>query len=156
MAIRKILEKGDEVLNKRSKEITEFNAKLHEIIDDMVETMFEANGVGIAAPQIGLLKRVVIVLNVDTEEVYELVNPEIISISGDQRGPEGCLSLPGIHGYVTRPMTVTVKAQNRFGEVVEITGEELTARAFCHEIDHLDGKLFDDLVEEYIDTDEVE
>lgn len=156
MAIMNITKKGEDVLNKKAREVTEFNEKLHNLLDDMLDTMDEANGVGIAAPQIGILRRVALVLNVDSDEVYELINPVIIKKSGSQREVEGCLSLPGVFGYVTRPMNVTVRAQDRFGDFFEVSGEEFLARAFCHELDHLDGKLFDDLVEEYVDPSEVE
>ena len=131
MAIRKIVIQGDEILNKVCRPVTEFNPKLHELIDDMRETLAEANGVGLAAPQVGILRRVVVVLN-DDEEIIELVNPEIIAQSGEQRGPEGCLSIPGKFGMVTRPNLVRVRAQDRFGNWFEAEGEGLTARAFCH------------------------
>lgn len=156
MAIRNIIRKGDEILNKISKPVTVFDKKLHTLLDDMQDTMFEANGVGLAAPQIAVLKRIAVVLNCETEEVYELINPEILSKKNEFRDIEGCLSLPGVYGYVTRPQTVTVRAQDRFGKFYEVTGENLLARAFSHEIDHLDGKLFDDLVEEYLDPEELE
>lgn len=156
MAIRNIIRKGDEILNKISKPVTVFDKKLHTLLDDMQDTMFEANGVGLAAPQIAVLKRIAVVLNCETEEVYELINPEILCKKNEFRDIEGCLSLPGVYGYVTRPQTVTVRAQDRFGKFYEVTGENLLARAFSHEIDHLDGKLFDDLVEEYLDPEELE
>ncbi len=147
MALRNILEKGDSTLEKHCRPITAFNARLHQLLDDMRETLIESNGVGLAAPQVGVLRRAVLVLetNVEQEEdayIIELVNPEIIDAQGEQKGPEGCLSVPGVYGIVTRPETVTVRAQDRFGETFEVTGTGLTARAFCHEIDHLEGCLF--------------
>lgn len=156
MAIMNITKKGEEVLTKKCREVTQFDDKLHVLLDDMFDTMEEANGVGIAAPQIGILRRIALVYDIDNEEIIELINPVITSKSGSQREVEGCLSMPGIFGYVTRPMIVTVKAQDRFGDFYEVTGEEFLARALCHEIDHLDGKLFEELVEEYIDPSEVE
>ena len=140
MALRKILTFGDETLGKKSRPIEKFDGKLHALLDDMAETMYKANGVGLAAVQIGILRRVVVI---DTgDELIELINPEIIEESGEQTDKEGCLSLPGKFGDVTRPMNVKVRAQDRFGDFFEIEGEELLARAFCHEIEHLDGHLF--------------
>ncbi len=147
MALRNIVKEGDSVLRKRCKEVTEFNERLHILLDDMKETLIEADGAGLAAPQVGILKRVAIV-SVD-DDYYEIINPEIIAVSGEQTGPEGCLSVPGVYGTVSRPMQVTVKAQDRFGKEFTVSGEELLARAFCHEIDHLDGTLFKDKVIEY-------
>lgn len=155
MAIRKIITQGDDVLNKKCREITAFDAKLHKLLDDMKETMISANGVGLAAPQIGILRRVAVVLLIETDEVVEFVNPVIIKTEGEFEDPEGCLSVPGVFGMVKRPFKTTVKAQDRNGNFFEITGEELASRAFCHEIDHLDGKLFVDLVTRYLDDDEV-
>ena len=154
MAIRKIVIQGDEILNKVCRPVTEFNPKLHELIDDMRETLAEANGVGLAAPQVGILRRVVVVLN-DDEEIIELVNPEIISQSGEQRGPEGCLSIPGKFGMVTRPNLVRVRAQDRFGNWFEAEGEGLTARAFCHELDHLDGHLYVEHIDRFLTEEEL-
>ncbi|MFI3227042.1 MAG: peptide deformylase [Clostridia bacterium] len=156
MAIRNIVKKGDEVLGKKCKDVTVFDEKLHTLLDDMVETMFEANGVGLAAPQIGMLRRIAVVLNIDTEEVFEIINPEIVEQSGEESGIEGCLSVPGIYGYVARPTYVKVKYQDRNGEHKEIEANDFFARAFCHEIDHLYGHLFDDLVTEFIDPSELE
>ncbi len=147
MALRNIVKEGDSVLRKRCKEVTEFNERLHILLDDMKETLIEADGAGLAAPQVGILKRVAIV-SVD-DDYYEIINPEIIATSGEQTGPEGCLSVPGVYGTVSRPMKVTVKAQDRFGKEFTVSGEGLLARAFCHEIDHLDGTLFKDKVIEY-------
>ena len=147
MALRNIVKEGDPVLRKKCKEVTEFNERLHILLEDMKETLIEADGAGLAAPQVGILKRVAIV-SVD-DDYYEIINPEIIAVSGEQTGPEGCLSVPGVYGTVSRPMKVTVKAQDRFGKEFTVSGEGLLARAFCHEIDHLDGTLFKDKVIEY-------
>ena len=141
MALRQIVTIGEDVLYKKSRTVEKFDDRLGQLIDDMLDTMYAANGVGLAAVQIGILKRAVVVDTGDGE-VYELVNPEIIETSGTQDGPEGCLSVPGRRGSVERPMNVTVKAQDRTGKehVYKVSG--FTARAFCHEIDHLDGTLF--------------
>ena len=147
MALRNIVKEGDQVLRKNCREVTDFNDRLHVLLDDMKETLVVADGAGLAAPQVGILKRVAIV-SVD-EEYYEIVNPVIIEAEGEQTGPEGCLSVPGIYGSVSRPMKVTVKAQDRYGKEFTVSGEGLLARAFCHEIDHLDGILFKDKVIEY-------
>ena len=140
MALRNIVKQGDECLQKVCRPVTEFNSRLHTLLDDMTETLVDSGGVGLAAPQVGILRRVVVV---DTGEgVYELINPEIISSDGVQEGYEGCLSVPGRRGWVERPMSVTVKAQDRNGTEHTYTVNGFTARAFCHEIDHLDGTLF--------------
>lgn len=140
MALRKILTLGDETLYKKSRKVEKFDKKLHDILDDMAETMYNANGAGLAAVQIGILRRIVVI---DTGEgLIELVNPEIIEQDGEQCGQEGCLSLPGKWGDVTRPMHVKVKACDRNGNLFETEGEGLLARAFCHETEHLDGHLF--------------
>lgn len=149
MAIRTILTEDDEILRKKSRVVTEFNSKLHNLLDDMAETMYDVGGVGLAAVQIGMLRRA-ITIDVD-EGLIELINPEIIAHEGIQDGLEGCLSSPNDFGMVERPMKVTVKAQDRHGKFFTIEGEELLARAFCHEIDHLSGILFKDLVSEMID-----
>ncbi len=144
MAIRNIVKEGDPVLRKISRSVLEFDKKLATLIDDMIETMYEANGVGLAAPQVGILRRVCVI---DIGEgPIELVNPAIISEEGVQYESEGCLSCPGQSGVTKRPMKVTVKAQNRKGESFEISGEDLLARAFCHEIDHLNGILYKDKI----------
>lgn len=145
MAIRKIREMGDEVLTKPCKEVTKMTLRTKILIDDMLDTMYEAYGVGLAAPQVGILKRIV-VIDVGEGPIV-LVNPEIIETSGEQTGEEGCLSVPGKSGQVTRPDYVKVRALNEEMEEIELEGEGLLARAFCHEIDHLDGKLYVDLVE---------
>lgn len=147
MAQRHILKQGDPILNKHCREVTDFNARLHTLLDDMKETLAQANGVGLAAPQVGVARRAVIVLetNVDEgEEEYmiELVNPVIIESDGEQVGAEGCLSVPGEFGIVRRPDHVKVRAQDRNGNFFEVEGDGLTARAFCHELDHLEGTLF--------------
>ena len=148
-AIREIREKGDEILYKKCKAVVKFDEKLHILLDDMYETMQSRDGVGLAAPQVGILKRAV-VIDVGDGKI-ELINPEIVEESGEQTGSEGCLSVPGVFGEVTRPNVVTVKAQDRDGKWFKITGKELLARAFCHEIEHLDGKLFLDRVIRFID-----
>ncbi|MCG0274673.1 MAG: peptide deformylase [Thermosediminibacteraceae bacterium] len=145
MAIRKIRKLGDEVLRKKSKKVTIFDEKLKQLLEDMAETMRWANGVGLAAPQVGILKRVV-VIDVGGG-LIELVNPEIVAKEGEVLDIEGCLSIPGVTGEVARPKKVKVRAQNREGEFFEIEGEDLLARALCHEIDHLDGILFIDKAE---------
>lgn len=149
MAIREIREKGDEILYKKCKAVVKFDEKLHILLDDMYETMQSRDGVGLAAPQVGILKRAV-VIDVGDGKI-ELINPEIVEESGEQTGSEGCLSVPGVFGEVTRPNVVTVKAQDRDGKWFKITGKELLARAFCHEIEHIDGKLFLDRVIRFID-----
>ena len=149
MAIREIREKGDEILYKKCKAVVKFDEKLHILLDDMYETMQSRDGVGLAAPQVGILKRAV-VIDVGDGKI-ELINPEIVEESGEQTGSEGCLRVPGVFGEVTRPNVVTVKAQDRDGKWFKITGKELLARAFCHEIEHLDGKLFLDRVIRFID-----
>lgn len=138
--IREVIKNGDEVLRKKCHRVEKFDAKLHSLLDDMYETMQDKDGVGLAAPQVGILRRVV-VIDVGEGKI-ELVNPEIVKSSGEQEGQEGCLSCPGVWGDVVRPMKVTVKAQDRYGKEFKIKGQELLARAFCHEIDHLDGILF--------------
>lgn len=161
MAYRKILIDGDKSLRKKSREVTAFNERLHILLDDMLETLHDANGVGLAAPQVGILRRVVIVLEFpddseDAEVIYELINPEIVETSGEQYGVEGCLSIPGYCGYVERPMRVKVRALDRFGNPFEVVGEGLTARAFCHEIDHLDGILYKDKADKMYTDEEYE
>lgn len=146
MALRQIVKIGDDVLRKKSRPITDFNQKLHTLLDDMKETLAKAEGAGLAAPQVGMLRRVVVIDVRDNHGVIELVNPEIVSAEGVQCGMEGCLSLPGEFRDIERPARVTVKAQDRFGKEFTITGEGMLARAFCHEIDHLDGVLFIDRI----------
>ena len=163
MAIRKIHEVGDPCLTKVCRPVTEFNDRLHELLDDMADTLEEAGGVGLAAPQVGILRRVCIVED-EQGEIIELINPEIIKTEGEQTGLEGCLSVPGKYGIVTRPMVVRVRAQDRYGTEFEVEDEELTARCFCHEIEHLDGHLYtehckvltDEELEQYIREQEKE
>lgn len=156
MAIRTIVQKGDDILTKKCKDITEFDSKLHTLLDDMKDTMFSANGVGLAAPQIGIMRSVAVVLDIDTEQIYELINPKIIESSGENNDIEGCLSIPGVYGYVVRPSFVRVECVDRYGMSQVIVGNDFLARAFNHEIDHLHGKLFDDLVSEFVDIDDLE
>ena len=141
MALRKILTQGDPALAKTCRPVEKFDRKLHDLLDDMKETLANAGGVGLAAPQVGILRRVVVVVDAE-ENMVELVNPEIIGQSGEQDGWEGCLSVPGKYGWVRRPDFVTVRAQDREGNAFEVSGEELVARCFCHELEHLDGHLF--------------
>ena len=141
MALRKILTQGDPALNKVCRPVEKFDRRLHWLIDDLKETLEESGGVGLAAPQVGILRRVVIVVD-DQEQMIELVNPEIIRQEGEQDGLEGCLSVPGMYGRVKRPNSVTVRAQDRDGNFFEVSGEEIVARCFCHELEHLDGHLF--------------
>ena len=155
MALRKIVEQGDPCLNKVCRPVTEFNGRLHALLDDMAETLAEANGAGLAAPQVGVLRRLCLVLDEASEEYLELINPEIIATSGEQTGLEGCLSVPGKWGIVTRPYTVRVRAQDRYGDWFEVEGEELTARAFCHEIEHLDGHLYVEHIDHFLTEDEL-
>lgn len=145
MAIRKIRELGDEVLTKTSKEVTKMTFRTKVLIDDMLDTMYEAMGVGLAAPQVGVLKRIV-VIDIGEGPIV-LINPQILETDGEQTGEEGCLSVPGKSGLVTRPDYVKVRALNEEMEEIELEGNGLLARAFCHEIDHLDGKMYVDLVE---------
>ena len=153
MAIRTIRKIGDPVLNKVSKEVTEITLRIRDLIDDMFETMYEADGIGLAAPQVGILKRIVVV-DVTGENPILLINPHIIEVSGEQTGYEGCLSVPEKAGTVTRPNYVKVVAQNENMETFEFEGTELLARVFCHEIEHLDGHLYVEKVEgELKDTD---
>ena len=144
MAIRNIVTKGDDVLRKICRTQLQFDEKLATILDDMKETMYKAEGVGLAAPQVGLLRRFCIVDIGDEDGLIELINPVIIETSGSQIGQEGCLSIPGESAEVERPMYVKVRAQDRFGNNIVVEGEGLKARAFCHEIDHLDGILYID------------
>ena len=154
MAIRNIVKVGDDILAKKCRTVEKIDDRIITLLDDMHETLIDSNGVGLAAPQVGVLKRIALV---DTgDEILELINPEIISTDGSQTGYEGCLSYPGKFGEVTRPMTVTIKFQNRNGEWITYTGEELTARAFCHEIEHLDGHMYMEKVTRWAEDDEFE
>jgi peptide deformylase len=155
MGIRRIVIQGDELLTKRCREVTDFNQRLHDLLDDMKETLTQAQGVGLAAPQVGILRRAVIVMN-DDEEMLELINPEILSQEGEQTGPEGCLSVPGKYGMVTRPAKVRFRAQDRYGEWFELDAEDLTARCVCHELEHLDGHLYVEHIDRFLTDAEVE
>ncbi|MBQ3724013.1 MAG: peptide deformylase [Oscillospiraceae bacterium] len=155
MALRKIVLQGDEVLKKKCRPVTEFNERLHTLLDDMTDTLIDSGGVGLAAPQVGVLRRVCVVMNED-EEILELVNPEIIYTEGEQTGLEGCLSVPGKYGEVTRPNFVRVRAQDRDGNWFEAEDEGLTARCFCHEIEHLDGHLFVEHTDHLLTEEELE
>ncbi len=152
MAIRNIVKFGDEILTKKCREVKEINDRIICLLDDMRETLIESGGVGLAAPQVGVLRRIAIV---DTGDgILELINPEILSAEGEQTDAEGCLSYPGKFGMVTRPKIVKIRATDRDGNEFEYTGEDLTARAFCHEIDHLNGHFFTELVTEWVETDD--
>ncbi|MBR1781436.1 MAG: peptide deformylase [Oscillospiraceae bacterium] len=155
MALREIIKKGDEVLGKKCHPVTKFDAKLHRLLDDMAETLRQADGVGLAAPQVGILRQIVLVIN-KQDQIIELINPEIIATSGEQYGLEGCLSVPGRYGFVKRPMVVRVRAQDRFGNTFEVEDDEITARCFCHEIDHLSGHLFDELCDRTYTVEEID
>ncbi len=154
MAIRKIVEIGDEKLRKQCKPVEKFDLRLRLLLKDMADTMYKANGVGLAAPQVGILKRIVVVDIGDG--LIEMINPEIIHTEGEQTGPEGCLSVPGRSGVVTRPNIVTVRFLDRNGEEYEATAEGFLARAFCHELDHLDGTLYVDKMDREIFPDDPE
>ncbi|MDD6160429.1 MAG: peptide deformylase [Oscillospiraceae bacterium] len=155
MALRTIITEGDPVLAKVCRPVEKFDDRLHILLDDMKETLADANGVGLAAPQIGILRRVAVVIDAEDNPI-ELVNPVIIHEEGEQTGLEGCLSVPGKYGVVTRPMKVTVRAQDRNGNTFEVSGEEITARCFCHELAHLDGHLFTELAQELYTPDELD
>lgn len=156
MALRKIVEQGEDCLKKVCRPVTEFNPRLFSLLDDLLETLAEAGGAGLAAPQVGILRRACVVMDDETEEYIELVNPEIISQSGEQTGPEGCLSVPGKWGLVTRPQYVRVRAQDRNGDWFEAEGEGLLARCFCHELEHLDGHLYTEHIDRFLTEEEVE
>ena len=161
MALRNILTFGDKTLNKVCRPVTDFNRRLHTLLDDMRDTLLDADGLGLAAPQVGILRRVAIVIDINKEtddieeQIIELINPEIIYREGEQEGNEGCLSLPGEFGIVKRPMKVTVRAFDRNGNEFEYTGEGLTARCFCHELDHLDGHLYTEFVSRMLTPEEL-
>ena len=153
MGIRKILPDTESALHKVCRPVEKFDGRLHKLLDDMRQTLAEANGVGLAAPQVGILRRVVIV---DTgEEILELVNPQLLETDGEQEGPEGCLSVPGRYGLVKRPYYAKVRAQDRNGDWFEAEGEELIARCFCHELDHLDGILYTQVMERFMTEEEL-
>ena len=154
MALRKIALEGEECLTRVCRPVTDFNSRLHTLLDDMADTLAESGGVGLAAPQVGILRRVCVVLDED-DQLIELVNPEIIRTEGEQTGLEGCLSVPGKYGVVTRPEVVRVRAQDRDGEWFEVEDEGLTARCFCHEIEHLDGHLFVEHIDHFLTEEEL-
>ncbi len=161
MAYRNILTKEEPLLYKKCRPVTVFNERLHQLLDDMTDTLRQANGVGLAAPQVGVLRRAVLVIETNVPEgedeyIIELINPEIIERSGVQKGAEGCLSVPGEYGLVERPMYVKVRAQDRYGKWFEAEGTGLTARCFCHELDHLDGVVFTSLCERMLTEEELQ
>lgn len=154
MGLRKILTDKDPTLHKVCRPVVDFDKRLHKLLDDMRETLIDANGVGLAAPQVGILRRVVLVDVGD--EILELVNPELLETDGEQEGAEGCLSVPGRYGLVKRPYWAKVRAQDRNGNTFEVEGEEIVARCFCHEIDHLDGILYTQVMERFLTEKELE
>ena len=161
MALRNILTKEDPTLYKVCRPVNKFDARLHQLLDDMRETLIDSGGVGLAAPQVGVLRRAVLVIETNVpegeeEKLIELVNPEIVETSGEQDGPEGCLSVPGEYGLVKRPMNVRVRAQDRDGNWFEAEGTGLTARCFCHELDHLEGIVFTSKAERMLTEEELE
>ena len=151
--IREILKFGDPLLRQKCAEVTEFDRELGILLDDMYDTMLKADGIGLAAPQVGVLKRVIVIDTGDSGRI-ELINPIIMSMWGSQYEPEGCLSCVGKRGIVKRPMHVRLKAQNRFGKPIRLHGKALLARAFCHETDHLNGILYEDKVIEWVEEDD--
>ena len=156
MGLRKILTDKDPSLHKVCRPVEKFDGRLHKLLDDMVETMQDANGVGLAAPQVGILRRVVLVdVGMEEPEILELINPEMVETDGEQVGPEGCLSVPGKYGLVKRPYYAKVRAQDRDGDWFEAEGEELIARCFCHELDHLDGIIYTEVMDRYLTEDEM-
>lgn len=155
MGTRRIVVQGDDRLQKKCRQVTDFNRRLHILLDDMKETLEEAQGAGLAAPQVGILRRAVIVVD-DDETMIELVNPELLAYSGEQTGPEGCLSVPGKWGMVTRPYSVKIRAQDRDGNWFELEREEMTARCLCHEIEHLDGHLYVEHIDHFLTDEELE
>lgn len=154
MAIRNIVKEGDPVLKKVCRPVTDFNPRLWQLLDDMHETLRQADGAGLAAPQVGILRRAALVM-VEDGSYLEILNPKLVAMDGTQEGPEGCLSVPGVFGIVERPMKVTVKAQDRNGNWFTRDAEGFAARAFCHEMDHLDGHLFTELVSRYLTDEEL-
>ena len=153
MGLRRILTDKEPALHKTCKPVTSFDAKLHKLLDDMHDTLIDSGGVGLAAPQVGILRRVVLVDN--GEEILELINPTMVETDGEQVGAEGCLSVPGKYGLVKRPYYAKVRAQDRDGNWYEAEGEELTARCFCHELDHLDGIFYTEVMERYLTDEEL-
>ena len=156
MGLRKILTDQEPALHKTCRPVTSFDGKLHKLLDDMRETLIESGGVGLAAPQVGILRRIFLVdVGLDGNEIVEFINPEILETDGEQTGPEGCLSVPGKYGLVTRPYYAKVRAQDRYGEWFEAEGEELIGRCFCHEYDHLDGILYTQIMERFLTDEEL-
>jgi peptide deformylase len=156
MGLRKILTDKDPALHKVCKPVTAFDGKLHKLLDDMRETLIDSNGVGLAAPQIGILRRIFLVdVGLDGNEIIEFINPEILETDGEQEGAEGCLSVPGKYGLVKRPYWVKVRAQDRYGDWFEAEGEELIGRCFCHENDHLDGIVYTQVMERFLTEEEL-
>ena len=153
MALRNILTDKEPALHKVCKPVVNFDRKLHTLLDDMRDTLLDSGGVGLAAPQVGILRRVVLVDVGD--EILELINPELIETDGEQEGAEGCLSVPGKYGLVKRPYYAKVRAQDRNGDWFEAEGEELIGRCFCHELDHLDGSLYTQIMERYLTEEEL-
>ena len=155
MAVLNIIKEGDPLLRKQSRPVEQITPRIHTLLDDMIDTMHKANGCGLAAVQVGVLRRVVVIEGEDGK-IYELINPKIVARAGTQEECEGCLSIPGVYGITKRPRAVTVRALDRNGNEVEYTGRDLLARAFCHELDHLDGGLFTDVMIRRLGKDEVE
>ena len=156
MGLRKILTDKDPALHKVCRPVEKFDGRLHKLLDDMAETLEQANGVGLAAPQIGILRRVVLVdVGMEENEIVEFINPELIETDGEQYGAEGCLSVPGKYGLVKRPMYAKVRAQDRNGDWFEAEGEELIARCFCHELDHLDGIVYTEVMDRFLTEEEL-
>ena len=157
MGLRKILTDKEPALHKVCKPVTAFDGKLHKLLDDMRETLIDSNGVGLAAPQVGILRRIFLVdVGLDGNEIIEFINPEILETDGEQEGAEGCLSVPGKYGLVKRPYWVKVRAQDRYGDWFEAEGEELIGRCFCHENDHLDGIVYTQVMDRYLTEEELE
>jgi peptide deformylase len=157
MGLRKILTDKDPALHKVCKPVTAFDSKLHKLLDDMRETLIDSNGVGLAAPQVGILRRVFLVdVGLNGEDILECINPEILETDGEQEGAEGCLSVPGRYGLVKRPYWVKIRAQDRNGDWFEAEGEEIIGRCFCHEYDHLDGVVYTEVMERFLTEEELE
>ena len=157
MGLRKILTDKDPALHKVCKPVTAFDSKLHKLLDDMRETLIDSNGVGLAAPQVGILRRIFLVdVGLNGEDIIECINPEILETDGEQEGAEGCLSVPGRYGLVKRPYWVKIRAQDRNGDWFEAEGEELIGRCFCHENDHLDGIVYTEVMERFLTEEELE
>ena len=157
MGLRNILTDKDPALHKVCKPVTAFDAKLHKLLDDMRETLTDSNGVGLAAPQVGILRRVFLVdVGLNGEDILECINPEILETDGEQEGAEGCLSVPGRYGLVKRPYWVKIRAQDRNGDWFEAEGEEIIGRCFCHEYDHLDGIVYTEVMERFLTEEELE